>query len=151
MILIAGVTLLDAGFWPDFSFAYTHGEGHKDSNFVRDNTKKVVMDKHTGKLYYDAAISSEMTWNQAKEYCTDMRYLGLEWRLPTKEEMRSLLELSRQKPTVKHVFKSVIPAIYWSSTEDRKTEAWYFDFDLGRYFVADKAKRYHALCVTEPK
>jgi hypothetical protein len=151
LILVTGVTLLDAGFWPDFSFAYTHGEGHKDPSFVRDNTRKVVLDKNTGKRYYDAAVSSKLTWEKAEQYCAKMHYLGLKWRLPGKEEMRSLLELSRRKPTVKHAFRHVVPAIYWSATEDGEKDAWYFDFDLGRYFVMEKTKRYHALCVSEPK
>jgi hypothetical protein len=153
LLLIAGATLLNAGFWPDFSFAYTHGKGHIDPNFVRDDTRRVVLDKKSGKLYYDAAVSPKMTWDKAMRYCSDLDYLGLKWRLPTKVEMRSLLELSRHKPTIKHAFKNVVPAIYWASTEDRikKTDAWYFDLDLGRYYVTEKTRHYHALCVTEPK
>ena len=153
MILAAlSFVTLYAGFWPDFSFAYTHGKGHVDKNFVRDNTRGIVLDKKNRKFYYDANASKKMTYDEAVKYCQNMDYLGYKkWRLPTKEEMRSLLELSRQKPRVKHAFKNVQKGIYWASTKDRLGNAWYFDFDLGRYYVADTDKKFYALCVGSEK
>jgi len=143
---------IHAGFWPDFSFSYEHGEGNIDKNFVRDKSNKIVLDKRSQKFYYDAKPSPKLTYQEAIHYCQKMNYLGYtKWRVPTKEEMRSLLELSRRDITIKHAFKHVKPAIYWSSTKDRDKEAWYFDLDLGRYWVADMQKKFHVLCVGEKK
>ena len=91
-----------------------------------------------------------MDYDKAVKTCQRLGYLGYTaWRLPTKEEMRSLLELSRRSATVKHAFKNIQKAIYWSATKDGKKEAWYFDFDLGRYFVDDRNKKYRVICVGE--
>ncbi len=141
------------GFWPDFSFAYTHGKGNVDPTFMRDDTKKVVIDSKRRILYYDGNLSDKLTYAQAVDYCRNLDAAGIaSWHLATKEDMRNILELSRSDITVKHAFRHVLPEIYWSSTSDGERDAWYFDFDLGRYYVADKHKRFRALCaVHEPK
>ncbi len=143
-------SLLHGGFWPDFSFAYDRSDDntHVDKNFVRDNKKEVVLDKKHHKIYYDAKSLGQMTYDDAVKTCEKLAYLGYtNWRLPTKEEMRSLLELSRHGVTVKHAFRNIQKDIYWSATKDGDKEAWYFDFDLGRYFVDDRHKKYRVICV----
>ena len=152
-ILTFALVTLHSGFWPDFSFAYERGDSDKiDKNFVRDNTQQVVLDKKGHKIYYDAKPSLKMNYDDALKYCEKMDYLGyMSWRVPNKEEMRSLLELSRRKITVKHAFKNVQEGIYWASTTDRYNDAWYFDFDLGRYSTAEKNKHFYVLCVGEKK
>ena len=146
------IATLQGGFWPDFSFAYTHGKGHVDTNFVRDDKQQIVLERKEKKFYYDAKPSKKMTYREAVSYCEKMDYLGYtKWQLPSKEEMRSLLELSRRDITVKHAFKNIQKGIYWSSTKDRSSEAWYFDFELGRYFVADMHRKFYAICVGREK
>jgi len=146
------IAMLYGGFWPDFNFAYEHGKGNVDKNFVRDDKQKIVLDKKDKKFYYDAKPSGKMNYRDAVHYCEKMDYLGYtKWQLPTKDEMRSLLELSRQDITIKHAFRNVQKGIYWSSTKDKKKKAWYFDFDLGRYFVTDASKKFYALCVGKEK
>ena len=146
------IATLYGGFWPNFSFAYENGKGNVDTNFVRDDKQQIVLDKKESKFYYDAAPSKKMNYHDAVRYCEKMDHLEyMKWRLPTKEEMRSLLELSRRGLTVKHAFKNVQKGIYWSSTKDRMNKAWYFDFALGRYFVTDMDKKFYALCVGREK
>jgi len=150
-VLSFSLVTLHSGFWPDFSFAYERGDSGKiDKNFVRDDSKKIVLDQKDHKIYYDAKPSPKMNYDDALKYCEKMDYLGYtSWRVPNKEEMRSLLELSRRKITVKHAFKNVQEGIYWSSTTDRYNDAWYFDFDLGRYSTAEKSKKFYLFCVGE--
>ena len=146
------LSLLHGGFWPDFSFAYDRSDDNSrmDRNFVRDNQKEVVLDTKHHKIYYDAKPLAPMSYDDALKTCENLAYLGYtKWRLPTKEEMRSLLELSRRGVTVKHAFKNIQKGIYWSATKDGDKEAWYFDFDLGRYFVDDRHKKYRVICVGE--
>lgn len=155
IIFLLSFTLvtLHSGFWPDFSFAYERDDSDKiDKNFVRDDSKQVVLDQKDHKIYYDAQPSPKMNYDDAVKYCEKMDYLGYtSWRVPSKEEMRSLLELSRRNITVKHAFKNIQEGIYWSSTTDRRDDAWYFDFDLGRYSTAEKNKHFYVLCVGEKK
>ena len=150
-VLSFSMVTLHSGFWPDFSFAYDRSDSDKiDKNFVRDNTQQVVLNKKDHKIYYDAKPLPKMNYDDALKYCEEMDYLGYtSWRVPNKEELRSLLELSRRKITVKHAFKNVQEGIYWSSTTDRYNNAWYFDFDLGRYSTTEKSKKFYVLCVGE--
>ena len=152
-VLTFALVTLHSGFWPDFSFAYERNDSDKiDKNFVRDESKQIVLDQKDKKIYYDAKASEKMSYGDAVKYCKNMNYLGYtSWRVPSKEEMRSLLELSRRKITVKHAFQNVQQGIYWASTTNRHADAWYFDFDLGRYSTADKSKQFYVLCVGEKK
>ncbi len=129
------------------------GESDKvDSTFIRDNNKSIVIDTKNRKIYNDSSYGSDMTFDKAQEYCSSMRYLGVDsWRVPTKDELTSLLELSRRPIAIKHAFINVQEGIYWSSTKDRRNDAWYVDFDLGRYYVADRDKRLFVMCVRDVK
>ncbi len=150
LLLSLAIATAFGGFWPDFSFAYTHGKGNIDPSFMRDDTKEVVIDTKHRILYYDGKVSDKLTYAHAVDYCRNLDAAGIaSWHLATKEEMRDILELSRSDVTVKHAFKHVLPEIYWSSTPDGERDAWYFDFDLGRYYVADKQKRFRALCAVK--
>jgi len=122
--------------------------GRVDRNFVRDDNASVVRDLENHRVYYDAEPSGKMIYSDAIAYCEKMDYLGhKDWKLPTIEELKSLTEFSRRDLNVKHAFKNVQEGIYWSSTKDRHDEAWYVDFDLGRWNTAGYDHTYYALCV----
>ncbi len=129
------------------------GLGHADSNnidksFIRDDAKEVVIDTKRSKMYYDSKPSAKMTFAQSQQFCKKMNFLNFhDWRVPSKNELRSLLELSRRSVTVKHAFKNIREDLYWSSTEARRNSAWYFDFDLGRYGARDESKKFRSICV----
>lgn len=146
-ILLLLSTIVSAFFMPTFSFG--NGNSNKvDKNFERDNRTKIVLDKKESKIYYDSTPSPKMSFEDAQMFCKKTNYLGYKgWRVPTKEEYISLLELSRSNMTVKHAFQNVQSAIYWSSTPDRFNEAWYFDFDLGRYSTHKRDNKHYTLCV----
>lgn len=140
------------GFFSNMSFAYERDWGKVDKNFVRNDKKEIVIDLKNKKTYYDARPSTKMSFEEAIGYCEKMDHLGdKEWRLPGVEELKSLLELSRRDLSVKHAFKHVQEGIYWSSTPDRHEEAWYVDYDLGRYSTATYDHQYYVLCVRESK
>ena len=136
-------------------FAPKLGLGHKDSTnidktFVRVDKKEVVVDTIHTKMYYDAKPLEKMSFIEAGKACQKMDYLGYKnWRVPSKEEMRSILELSRRGITVKHAFKNIQEDIYWSSTQSNYQKAWYFDFDLGRYGKTKQSKKFHVTCVRD--
>jgi len=132
----------------NFSFAYGGDSDKVDKNFMRDNDKKIVLDSKNKKIYNDSTPSSKMDYDSAISYCEKMDYLGYsDWRVPTKEELIFLLELSRSHISIKHAFKNVQQGIYWASTKDRYRDAWYIDFDLGRYNTATYDHKYYVLCI----
>lgn len=145
--LLFFATVSSAFFMPTFSFG--GGDSEKvDENFERDDRTEIVLDKKSSKIYYDSTPSPKMSFEDSEAFCKKINYLGYkEWRVPTKEEYISLLELSRRNMTVKHAFKNVQRGIYWSSTPDRFNEAWYFDFDLGRYSTHKRDNKHYTLCV----
>ena len=153
-LIITAVAL--SAWFPNLSFG--GGDGDKryeniDKNFVRDSKQEVVQDIKKSKMYSDGQTSKRMHFYATWEYCKTMKHAGHDdWRVPSKDELRSLLELSRRSVTVKHAFKNVIEEKYWSSTEDRySNKSWYFDFDLGRYSTDRNSKMYRAMCVRDSK
>ncbi len=152
--LILTSALASAWFMPTLSFGGGDDERyeHKDASFVRDAKKEVVIDTKRDKVYYDSTPSKRMHFFAAWDYCKKMDYLDHnDWRVASKKEMVSLLELSRRSVTVKHAFKNVLEERYWSATDDRFDKAWYFDFDLGRYSTIDFRYKYRVICVRDEK
>ncbi|WP_455756218.1 Lcl C-terminal domain-containing protein [Sulfurimonas sp.] len=154
---VIGLTLttamLSAWFVPNFSFGGNNNDNtHVDKNFQRDDKKGVVIDTKNSRMYYDSKPSNRMHFFAAWDYCKKMDYLGHnDWRVASKEEYRSLLELSRRTLMVKHAFKNVKEERYWTSTDDRFDQAWYFDFDLGRYSTQKYTHKYRTICVRDSK
>jgi len=143
-----------SAWFPNLSFGGSNDERyeHKDKSFVRDAKQEVVLDTKNSKMYYDSTPSNQMHFFAAWEHCQKMDYLGhTDWRVPSKDELRTLLELSRRSVTVKHAFKNVKEARYWSSTDARFGKAWYYDFDLGRYSTHEYTKKYRVFCVRDSK
>ncbi len=150
LTLTIATAIASAGFMSNMSFAYGKDSGKIDKNFVRDNKHEIVKNMENGKIYSDTIASSKMTYSKAVEYCNTMSHLGFsDWKLPNKEELKAIMELGRRDLNVKHAFQNIQEGIYWSSTKDRHDEAWYVDFDLGRYNTASYDHNYYALCVRQ--
>ena len=152
-IIIAATMAVSAGnFISNMSFAYGGDSGKVDKNFVRDDKQEVVKDLKSGLIYYDSTPSAKMDYQKAVAYCNDLTYLDhTDWKLPGKEELKAILDLGRRSINVKRAFKNIQEGIYWSSTKDRRNEAWYVDFDLGRYSTADYDHLNYVLCIRQDK
>jgi len=153
VILGCVVTASFAWFVPTFSFGYNNNDStNVDKDFLRDERKAIVIDKLHSKTYYDSQPTEKMHFFAAWDYCKKLSFNGhKDWRVFTKEEAVSLLELSRPNLSVKHAFKNVKEERYWTSTRDRFEEAWYIDFDLGRYSTQKENYKYRTICVRDNK
>jgi len=156
IILALTLTSMMASAWfmPSMSFGYGDDDDNTnvDKSYVRDDKKEVVQDTSSSRVYYDSIPSPKMHFFKAWEYCQKMDYLGKnDWRVPSKDELRSLLELSRSGINVKHAFKNVKEEKYWTSTQDRYEQAYFVDFNLGRYSTAKYTKKYRVICVRDSK
>ena len=109
----------------------------------RDNDKNVVIcsEKKLGKLMWqDEKQSFEGTWEQAQEYCKTLSLAGYkDWRLPTRMELLSIVDKSRNDSALNMAFK-YIAANYWSQTKrayaTQSDEPWilslkYFPINIG--------------------
>ena len=151
-LLLSTMTVVaSAWFFPSFGYGNSDST-NIDKNFVRDSKREVVIDKLHSKVYYDAKPTAKMHFFKAWDYCENLSFDGHnDWRVMSKEEGVSLLELSRPHLTVKHAFKNVLQERYWTSTQDRYDEAWYVDFDLGRYSTEKETYKYRTICVRNEK
>ena len=151
-LLILSLSAVISSAWFTMpTFGYSNSDSTNiDENFVRDDKQEVVIDKKNSKMYYDSTPCRKVDFVRAWSYCQKLNYLGYtDWRVPTKDEARGLLELSRPNLKSKHAFKNVQRDIYWSSTEFRSDSGWYVDFDLGRYSTHNFTKKHRVICVRD--
>jgi len=152
--LVLSVSAVIASAWfsmPSMSVSYGDSK-NIDNNYERDAQKEVVINKTTSKMYSDKLTSKKMHFFAAWQYCQEMDLAGhKDWRVITKDEAKGLLELSRPKITIKHAFRNVKEETYWTATQDRYDQAWYVDFDLGRYSTKKQTYNYRVMCVRDMK
>lgn len=69
--------------------------------FVLALGDEAVLDKETGLTWEKSPVETRMTWYQAVEYCTKKELGGrMGWRLPTVEELASLVDPSQSDPAL---------------------------------------------------
>ena len=92
-----------------------------------NNGNGTVTDISTG-LMWQQNTQVNMTWEQALSYCENLPLAGYsDWRLPTKKELRSLVDYSRNFPAVNITFfPDTVSNAYWASTSgaDYTNAAW---------------------------
>jgi hypothetical protein len=89
-----------------------------------------VLDKETGLVWEKSPDTTERDWDAAIRYCYKKNVGGRRgWRLPTIEELASLIVTTQSNPTLPngHPFLNVQSNFYWSSTTDVASTdlAWY--------------------------
>ena len=97
-----------------------------------NNGNGTVTDTSTGLMWQQDTPDNTMTWEQALSYCENSNLAGYtDWRLPTKKELRRLVDYSRYNPAINITyFPDTVSSFYWSST----TNANYTDNAWGVYF-----------------
>jgi hypothetical protein len=101
---------------------------------VVDGKKEIiypaVLDKETGLVWERTGSSSTMDWESAIDYCYQRPTGGrMGWRLPTIEELSSLVDTSKEDPALPdgNPFLGNLSSEYWSSTtvtNGTATSAW---------------------------
>lgn len=104
----------------------------------RDNERNVVIcsEKKLGRLMWqDEGRSSNGTWDEVQEYCKTLSLAGYkDWRLPTRVELLSIADRSKEKLALNMAFKyvSINFPDYWSQTENvyyvQPSEPWVVHF-----------------------
>ena len=125
------VTWQDRAQNPRFAIYDVLGNNAGGSDILLDD---LVLDKETGLFWArDANLADGIrTWQSAMTYCNTVTLGNRKgWRLPTKEELSSLVDPSQSNPALPtgHPFINVVSGVedyYWSSTtyEMGGVDAW---------------------------
>jgi hypothetical protein len=93
----------------------------------------------------------KLTWEKANSICKELKTNGLDWRLPEKEEIYSLLTLDTKPPRIEaDFFPNTEAGNYWS-TEDSSGNKLYLNFysgDFGTYTGSSKTAYLRCVATT---
>jgi hypothetical protein len=128
----------------DYNMFYTRAvRGEQSQPAYVDNHDGTVSDTSTGLMWQQEIPYIPMTWKQALSYCESLPLAGYtDWRLPTKKELRSLVDYSRYKPAIDtRYFPDTVSLFYWSSTTNAYATyaAWGEHFSDGYDFSSYKS------------
>ncbi len=101
-------------------------------------------DPKTGLIWEKFGSKKEMPWEEAFKYAEK---LGDGWRLPTVQELFSLIDFIKGNPACK--ITNTYPSSYWSSTifMGNIKCAWYVNFNYGHMRYSGKNFNYYVRCV----
>jgi len=113
---------------------------------------EIVTDNVTGLQWQDneEAKTVKKNWEDAKSYCLALSLGGQsDWRLPTRKELKTIIDYGKTDPAIYSVFQNFISNYYWSSTTraSDSSHAWDVGFDDGLDYRADKVHEGCVRCV----
>jgi hypothetical protein len=140
---VRGVLGIEASQAPD-QIPSAWSERIASNRFVKAlDDAGVILDKETGLVWQKSLNTTERNWYDAQFYCSNLN-LGWRkgWRVPTLQELASLLDTSRSNPMLPegHPFSSVQLSEYWSATTDFQNadSAWVANFTAGNVYLNGK-------------
>jgi Protein of unknown function (DUF1566) len=132
--LSAPAPLLAAGAsgFPSWSSKFTKGRFTVLPLF----NGEAVLDKETGLVWERTPDGNTHTWFEAVERCYVVNHGDRQgWRLPTMEELSSLVDSTQQSPALSagHPFIGVQSDTYWTATTrpSNQAQAMQLDIDTG--------------------
>lgn len=103
-----------------------------------DNKDGTVTDTKTGLMWQKETPESTYTWKEANTYCHKLELVGYkDWRLPTIQELHSIIDYNQYNPASNHIFDTV-SSYYWSSTPS----VYYQNFAFGVQFRSGEGSYY---------
>ncbi len=108
----------------------------------------IITDYVTGLEWYDYDII-EKSKHEASSYCSDLYVDYGEWRLPSIEELETLVDNSKYNPSITDIFYDIASGPYWSSSIDasHSGDTWSVSFNYGSSSPYYEGSINYVLCV----
>lgn len=106
------------------------------SRFVVDEAAGTVRDSYSSLVWKRASEPGKYTLPEARDYVAKA---GDGWRLPTKEELKGLVD-KKTRPTINlAIFPDTTADPYWSSSPVESDDGITWTFDFGHGYAYDRA------------
>ncbi|MDX1960359.1 MAG: DUF1566 domain-containing protein, partial [Leptospiraceae bacterium] len=141
------------------------GTNNTPTTTFTDNSNGTVTDQATGLVWQKCSAGLSGTtcttgsagtysWTNALNYCNSMSLASRSWRLPSANELRTIIDLTRtSSPTINTTaFPATFASGYWSSSSFvlGGTGAWYVVFSNGVVAYDGKTSNSYVRCVSGP-
>ena len=139
------------------------GPGTRHKRFVVSKDGKSVCDNQTRVWWERSPSTNYFVWGldwgtpNAVDHCKNLDLNGKDWRLPTVNELITLVNFSvfTQAEALNEPngpFVGLLPSFYWSATSFiGPADAWFVNFATGFVFSNSKDFKFHAWCVSDGK
>jgi hypothetical protein len=110
----------------------------------------VIRDNVTGLTWQRDLMANTLTWDAANAYCDGLSFAFQDdWRLPSRIELVSLVDFTRDDPAIDPIFTNTNPASFWtaSTTPADRSRGYVVDFDEGVTLDEVLTKAYRVRCV----
>jgi len=114
------------------------------------NTDQTVTDTSTGLIWSVEPSETTMNWEMALKYCETYSLADYsDWRLPEREELRSIVDYTMYYPAIDTNYFQTMSAFYWSSTSyaSNTGDAWGVSFPYGNATHYAKDSSYYVRAV----
>ena len=125
------------------------------SSFADTSKTNSIVTDNTNALYWQDNASSQKSsedWHDAVLYCDTLVINNVsKWRLPTFEELLSVVDYARVNPAIDSNFTFVKEGTYWTSTafSPSKARAWTIDFRTGKTYYNYTTTNHAVRCVKD--
>jgi hypothetical protein len=106
----------------------------RDGNFIA-YPDGVVYDKNTGLEWY-AGPDKKINWDEAKRWVESLSVAGGDWRMPTREELKTLYKKGAGTRNMTALLKTTGWRV-WSESRS-SSSAWYFGFSSDRKYFGSR-------------
>ncbi len=118
------------------------------------NRNAVVLDKKNAIYWQDNLFTQKSSedWDDAVEYCDKLVLNTMDkWRLPTFNELLSIVDYGRVHPAINPIFDYVNEGTYWTSVDfsASPSRAWTIDFRTGKTYYSYKTTNHTVRCVKD--
>jgi len=118
------------------------------------NKSSVVTDKKHAIYWQDNLFTEKSSedWDDAVEYCDKLVLNSIDtWRLPTFNELLSIVDYTRVNPAINPIFDYVNEGTYWTSRDfsASSSRAWTIDFRTGKTYYSYKTTNHAVRCVKD--